>query len=76
MESSASGQGDPNPGMFLAAQAGKMEQHCSLGIAHFVPAITFRQSLSRCMKIFFRKIFSITVKRFIVNYSIKTVKEL
>ena len=43
-----------------------MERYCALGIARFVPAIKFRQSLSGCTKISFRKIFSVTVKRFSV----------
>ena len=41
-----------------------MEQYCPFGIARFVPAIKFRRSPSGCTKVFFRKIFSVTVKRF------------
>ena len=47
-----------------APRAGKMERYCPLGIARFVPAITFRRSPSGCTKVFFRKTFSVTVKRF------------
>ena len=51
-----------------APRASKMEQYCPLGIARFVPAITFRRSPSRCTKVFFRKIFSVTMKRFSVIF--------
>ena len=44
----------------------KMERYCPLGIARFVPAITFCRSPSGCTKVFFRKIFSVTVIRFSV----------
>ena len=40
-------------------RAGKMERYCPLGIARFVPAITFRRSPSGCTKVFFLKIFSV-----------------
>ena len=66
MASTASRQDEPNPVLWLATWAGKMEWYCPLRIAHFVPAITFRQSPSGCTKVFFRKIFSMTVKRFSV----------
>ena len=42
----------------------KMERYCSLWIARFVAAITFRLIPSGCTKLFFRKIFPVTVKRF------------
>ena len=51
---------------WLLTRAGKMGRYCPLGIARFVPAITFRRSPSGCTKVFFRKIFSVTVKRFSV----------
>ena len=61
MASSASRQDEPNPALWLATRAGKMERYCPLGIARFVPAITFRRSPRGCTKVFFRKIFSVTV---------------
>ena len=55
-----------------------MERYCSLGIARFVPALTFSRSPSGCTKAFFRKIFSVTVKRFSVislsGWNLKTRK--
>ena len=52
--------------IWQAQLAGEMEQYCPLGIARFVPAKTFRRSPSGCTKVFFCKIFSVTVKRFSV----------
>ena len=63
MASSASGQDEPNPALRLATRAsGQDGAILPLGIARFVSAITFRG----CTKIFCRKIFSVTVKRFSV----------
>ena len=45
-----------------------MERYCPPGIARFVPANKIRQSSSGCTKVFFRKILSVTVKRFSVVY--------
>ena len=59
MASSASGQDEPNPALWLATKAAKMEGYCPLGNANFVPAITFRRSPSRSTKGFFRKILSV-----------------
>lgn len=63
MVSSASGQDEPNPALWLATRAGELERYCLLGIARFVSAIKSRLSASECTKLFFRKIFSVTVKR-------------
>ena len=54
-------------------ERGWMERYCPLGIAHFVPAITFRRSPCGCSKVFFRKIFSVTVKRFFCDFSVGMV---
>ena len=70
MASSSSGQDEPNPALWLVTRAGKMERYCLLGTARFVPAITFRRSPSGCTKVFFRKIFSVTVKRFFCDFSV------
>ena len=59
-----------------------MKRYCPLGIACFVPAITFCRSPSRCTKVFFRKTFSVTVKRFSVisllgwNYKTRNPKPI
>ena len=52
MASSASRQDGPNLALWLATRAAKMERYCRLGIARFVPAITFSPSPSRCTKVF------------------------
>ena len=48
MTSSASGQDEPNSTLWLATRASKMERYCPLGIARFVPTITFRRCRSMC----------------------------
>ena len=59
-------------------RAGKMERYCALGIARFAPAIKFLWSPIGCTKVFFCKIFSVTVKRFTVislsGWNLKTRK--
>lgn len=58
--SSVSGQDKPNPALWLATRTGKKERYCTL--ACFVSAIKFRRCPSGCMKLPFRKIFSVSVK--------------
>ena len=41
MGGSVSGQDEPNPVLWLATRAGKMERSCPLGIARFVPQENF-----------------------------------
>ena len=60
MTSSVSGQDKPNPALWLATRTGKKERYCPL--ACFVSAIKFRRCPSGCMKLPFRKIFSVSVK--------------
>ena len=43
MASSASGQDEPNPALWLATRAGKMELSCPLGTTRRVPQETFRR---------------------------------
>ena len=54
MGSSVSGQDEPNPVLWLATQAGKMERSCPLGITRFVPQEKFLWS--RLFKILFRNL--------------------
>ena len=63
MASSVSGQDVANFVFWLATWVSKMEQYYMLGIANFVPAITFPQSPSKCRRVFYCKIFSVTLKR-------------
>ena len=80
MTSPVSGQDEPNPALCKATRACKIERYCTLGIARFVPAIKFRRSASWWAKVFFRKIFSVTAKRFAVislsggNYKTRKAK--
>ena len=39
-----------------------------LGLTVLLPLVTFRQSPSGCQKVFFHKIFSVTVERFSVIF--------
>ena len=55
MTSFVSGQDEPNPTLWLATRADKIERYCLLRIAHFVPGIKFHRSPSRCTKVFFPK---------------------
>ena len=43
MASSASGQDEPNPALWLATRAGKMKLSCPLGTTRRVPQETFRR---------------------------------
>ena len=64
MASSASGQYAANSVFWLATRAGKLERYRPPRDYPFrSPQIKFRQSSSGCTKVFFRKIFSVTVKR-------------
>ena len=58
MASSATGQDEPNPALWLATQEGKMEGYCPLGIA---------PSPSGSAKVFFRKILSLILGDFSVG---------
>ena len=51
-------------------ERGKIKRYCMPEIARFVPAITFRRSPSGCTKVFFGKLFSVTVKRIFSDLSV------
>ena len=71
MASSASGQDELNPALCLAIYpSGQDEGYCPLGIARFIPAITFHRSPSGCTKVFFLKIFFVTVKKIFCDFSV------
>ena len=72
MANSVSGQDEPNPALWLATRAGRMELSCPLGITCCVPEEKFLRSGGRFTKVFCRdfnfvpwKIFSVTVKDFL-----------
>ena len=70
MTSPVSGQDEPNPALYKATRACKIERYCPRRIDRFVPVIKFRRSASGCAKVFFRKMFCVTGKKICSDFSV------